>query len=92
MGLGLRAIERGIEIAKSNGETETFIIGGADIYRVGMPLTQRMYLTEIQAEIQGDVFFPQFNKQEWRKTTRVHHAADERHAYAFDFVVYDRIV
>lgn len=87
----VNAIQRGIDIARNNGETEVFIIGGADIYRLGMTITQRMYLTEIQAEMHGDVFFPSFDKKEWRETKRVHHDADERHAYAFDYVVYDKI-
>lgn len=88
----VNSIERGIDIARNNGEIEVFIIGGADIYRSAVPMTQRMYLTEIQAEIQGDVFFPSFNKAEWKETKRVHHAVDEKHAHAFDFVVYDKIV
>nr|AIA14313.1 Dihydrofolate reductase [uncultured bacterium] len=87
----VNSIERAVSIATSNGETELFIIGGADIYRSAMPVTQRMYLTEIQAQIQGDVFFPTLDKAEWKETKRTHHQADERHAYAFDFVVYDKI-
>ncbi len=83
-------IEKALELSKKNGETEVFIIGGAEIYRQGMSVTQRMYLTEIQAEIHGDVFFPEFKKDSWKEMKRVHHAADERHVYAFDFVVYDR--
>jgi dihydrofolate reductase len=50
-----------------------------------------MYLTEIKAVVQGDTFFPWFDPDDWHETSRTHHAADERHAYAFDFVIYDRI-
>jgi len=87
----VNSIERAVEIAQSNGETEVFIIGGADIYRSSMPITQRMYLTEIQAEVHGDVFFPSFNKTEWKEIKRIHHPADEKHAYAFDFVIYEKL-
>lgn len=86
----VNAIEKALEICKNNGEVEAFIIGGADIYRQGMAVTQRMYLTEIQADIHGDVFFPEFNKSIWNEIKREHHAADERHMHAFDFVVYER--
>jgi dihydrofolate reductase len=84
-------IAKGIDLAKKNGETECFIIGGAEIYKLGMPFTSRLYLTEIQTTIDGDTFFPAFDKSEWRETSRTHHPADERHAYAFDFVTYEKI-
>lgn len=86
----VNAIEKALEIAKENGETEVFIIGGAEIYRQGLSVTQRMYLTEIQAHIDGDVFFPEFKKEDWKQIKRDHHGKDERHAYAFDFVVYEK--
>jgi len=87
----VNSIERAVDIARNNGETEVFIIGGAEIYRIGMAVTQRMYLTEIQADVQGDVFFPSFDKTAWKETKRTHHPADEKHAYAFDFVVYEKL-
>ncbi len=86
----VNSLQDAVNIAKQNNETELFIIGGAEIYQIGFPLTQRMYLTEIQTELAGDTFFPTFSKSEWKETSRVHHAKDERHAYAFDFVIYDK--
>lgn len=88
----LNAVEPGLKLAKKNGEQECFIIGGAEIYKLAMPYTNRLYLTEIQANINGDTFFPDFNKSDWKESFRKHHPADERHAYAFDFVVYDKII
>jgi dihydrofolate reductase len=87
----LHAVEPGLEIAERVGENECFIIGGAEIYKLSMPYTNRLYLTEIQAEVQGDTYFPQFNTKEWREISRKHHPADERHQYSFDFVIYDKI-
>ena len=87
----VHALEKGIALAQTLNETEVFIIGGSEIYALGMPFTQRMYLTEIQAEIQGDTHFPSVDKSAWKEVSRVHHPADPRHAYAFDFAVYDRI-
>ena len=86
----VHTIEEGLELARQNHEPETFIIGGAEIYRLGMPFTTRMYLTEIKATIEGDTYFPAFNKSEWKEISRHHHPADDRHLYAFDFVVYEK--
>lgn len=86
----VNSIEKGLEIAKQNNEPEAFIIGGAKIYKLGLPYATRLYLTQIQAEIEGDTFFPEFNKNDWTETSREHHEKDERHAYSFDFVIYDK--
>ena len=84
------SLEKGIEISRKNAESETFIIGGAEIYTLGLPYARRLYLTEIRADIKGDTFFPPINMKEWRETSRQHHGKDERHAYEFDFVVYEK--
>jgi len=89
--LVVNSIEQALEIARSNGEQEVFIIGGADIYKLGFSFANKLYLTEIQNTIAGDTHFPEFDKKEWREASRSHHAADERHAYAFDFVVYEKL-
>lgn len=85
------SIEAALEIALNNNEPEVFIIGGAEIYNQGLASANKLYLTEIEAEIDGDTYFPDFNKSEWREVSRVHHTTDERHKYAFDFVVYEKI-
>lgn len=84
------SLEKGLDIAKENNEPETFVIGGAEIYRLGLPHANKLYLTEIEAEIEGDTYFPLFDRNEWIETSRVHHSNDERHAYAFDFVLYEK--
>ncbi len=89
--LVVHSVEEGIALAKKTGEIEVFIIGGAEIYQVGMPLTQRMYLTEIQTTLPGDTYFPDFDKARWKELSRKSHPVDARHAYSFDFVVYERM-
>ena len=84
------ALEKGLAIAKEHNEPETFVIGGAGFYSLGLPYANKLYLTEIEAEIQGDTYFPSFDRNEWIETSRVHHTNDERHAYAFDFVLYEK--
>lgn len=71
-------------------DEEVFVIGGAEIFEQTLSRADRLYITEIDAVIDGDVYFPEFNKNEWVESSRKHHSADDRHAYAFDFVVYDR--
>ena len=73
----------------NNGEVETFVIGGAEIYRLGIPYADRLYLTEIDAVIEGDTFFPDVD-QKVAGISRKNHSADERHQYGFDFVVYEK--
>lgn len=69
---------------------EVFVIGGAQIYSLAMKNANRLYLTEIHTKIDGDTYFPTYDKSVWVERSRITHPADERHAYAFDFVVYDR--
>lgn len=87
----VNAIEKGLELARQHGEAEAFIIGGSEIYHQGFALANRLYLTEIHATIEGDTYFPEFNKKQWKEVSRKHHSTDERHKYSFDFVVYERI-
>jgi dihydrofolate reductase len=86
----LNDIDKAVDLAKAAGENECFIIGGAEIYKLAMPRTNRLYLTEIDAEIEGDTFFPKVDKNEWKEVFRKHHSKDEKHKYAFDFVIYEK--
>lgn len=86
----LNSLEDAITFAKNAGEQELFIIGGAEIYSLGLQYADRLYLTEIDAEIEGDTYFPTISTTKWHETSRTHHTQDARHAYAFDFVVYEK--
>lgn len=86
----VNSIKAGIEIAKSNKEEELFIIGGAQIYEQALPMAHRLYLTEIKAEVNGDTYFPKIDRNQWKEISRVAHASDEKHQFAFDFVIYKR--
>ncbi|GAB3888190.1 dihydrofolate reductase [Spirosoma agri] len=69
---------------------EIFVIGGAEIYTIALPLATTLYLTEIHKAYEGDAVFPSFDKDEWQEVSRQPHPSDERHAVSFDFVEYDR--
>lgn len=71
-------------------KNEIFIIGGGEIYASTISMANKLYLTEINAEVEGDIFFPEVNMDEWVETSRVHNGVDEKHAYEYDFVVYER--
>lgn len=76
--------------AREFGADEIFIIGGAAIYREFLPVADRLYLTEIHSSLEGDTFFPPVNPSEWIEVKRETHPSDDRHAYPFDFVIYER--
>lgn len=84
----VHSLEAALDLARSNEEGEAFIIGGGQIYELGLEHADTMYLTEIQATFDGDAFFPEFDRTEWKVMKRDHHETDERHAHAFDFVTY----
>jgi dihydrofolate reductase len=69
--------------------TESFVIGGADIFRQMLPLCDRLYVTEIQRDFDGDVLFPEFNQEEWKETSREKHRWDDN-GLEYHFVVFDR--
>lgn len=77
-------------LAIITADPDPFIVGGAEVYALFLPHVDRLILTEVHTEVAGDAKFPEFDKKVWRETKRVHHAADERHAYAFDFVTYEK--
>ncbi|MCE1253089.1 MAG: dihydrofolate reductase [Anaerolineae bacterium] len=87
----LTSLEAAIKTAQATGEREVFIIGGQSLYRQALPLADRLYLTFVHARLDADVFFPEINFLEWKTLECVPHAADDRHLYAFDFKVLERI-
>ncbi len=71
---------------------EVIIMGGGELYRHLLPRADCLYLTLIDANLQGDTFFPEWQSEHWQEVERVHHPVDERHAYPFDFVTLKRVV
>ena len=82
--LGLAA-----EVAGDAGASELVVIGGAEIYRLAIPRADRLYVTEVHADIEGDARLPDVAWAEWEETRRDRHAAAEN-SHDFSFVVYDR--
>ncbi|WFE67849.1 dihydrofolate reductase [Thiomicrospira sp. R3] len=82
------SVEKAIESVSD--APEIVIMGGAQIYAQWVDKVDRLLITEVNAEPQGDAFFPQLDKQAWLEVSRKAHVADENHCYAFDFVEYQR--
>lgn len=73
------------------GDAPLVVIGGAEVYALALPHADALWLTRVDAEVEGaDAFFPSFDAAQWREVAREPHPADERHAHAFEFVDYAR--
>jgi dihydrofolate reductase len=68
---------------------EAMVIGGEQIYRMTLPAADRLYLTEVQAEVEGDAFFPEFDAKDWRQVSEQLPEVTDTHPYRF--VVLERI-
>jgi len=78
-------------IQKAENDSQPFIIGGGKIYKQALEYGDTMELTEIDAEVDGDTYFPEFDRKFWKEVSREHHPKDDKHDYAFDFVRYERL-
>lgn len=85
----VHSLDDAIRIAPT-AEQEVFIIGGGEIFRLALPMADRVYLTVVHADVDGDVTFPELHDADWTLTKDEHHPADDRHAHAFSFRVYER--
>lgn len=79
----VRTLDEALRLAREAGETEAFIIGGAQIYALALPIADVFYRTRVLAEVPGDVFFPKFDEREWDVAVLSEHAADERNEHPF---------
>ena len=66
----------------------SFIIGGGDIYKLGMKFTDKIELTRVQATFDADAFFPEIDKNIWKLISEEYHSKDKRHSYAFSYLTY----
>ena len=84
----------GCEVVPSLEEAlfgDVWVLGGGEIYAQALPKAHRMELTFVDTAVpDGDTWFPAWDPREWNEVRREHHAADDRHAHAFDYVTYER--
>ena len=77
-------------LAAARPADEVMVIGGASLYAQTLARAERIYLTLVEAEPQGDVRFPELERGAWREVWREDHPADARHAYPFSFILLER--
>ena len=78
-----KAFELGRIAAEQDNLSEFFVIGGSSLYEEAMPHATRLYVTQIEAVIEGDVSFPDINWAGWSNIRNERHEPDEDHAYSF---------
>lgn len=88
---GMEAVDS-LALARDRAEgAPLWVIGGGEIYALAMPMADRLYLTHVDTAVEGaDAFFPWVDPGRWEPVAREAHAADARHAFAFEFVDYRR--
>ena len=74
----------------AGGDDEVFVIGGAGVFADAVALADRLYLTLVHAEVEGDVVLPEIDAGSWELRSDERHDADERHAHAFSFRLYEK--
>lgn len=84
------SIYDGIDHARKQGEEELFVIGGGTVYEQCLDRADRLYLTRVLADPEGDAFFPDFDESEWEVVREEAHLADERNEHAFIFLDLER--
>ena len=77
-------------IAACGNDSEIFVIGGAQLYAAAIPRTDRIYLTEVDAEVAGDTYMPDLDLAQWHPHAVTAHAADDKNRYGYKLTVYDR--
>jgi dihydrofolate reductase len=88
------SLPEAIELAESqaliDGVDEAMIIGGAQIYALALPEVERLYITQVHADIEGDAYFPEFNRSQWTELGREDFSAQGPNPYDYSFIVYQR--
>jgi len=81
----VHSVAAGIKVAQELAK-DIFIIGGAEILKEAFPLINTMYLTQIHADFEGDVFYPTCDEKQWQQVWREDHQPDDKNKYPFSFI------
>jgi dihydrofolate reductase len=76
----------------AHGSAQAFVIGGTSLFEATLPVADRIHLTQIEADVQGDTWFPDFERSDWVETEVARHGVDDRHAFPFRILQLDRRV
>lgn len=79
------------QVLQQYGDSGAFVIGGTQIYEQFLPVAERLYITMIDQEFEGDTFFPEIDWSEWRLVNEEPGVKDEKNPYSYSFKVFDRV-
>ena len=82
------SLEKALEFAKN--DEQPFIIGGGEIYKLGMEVADKIELTRVHGTFDADTFFPEIDEEKWKLVAEEFHSKDEKHDYAFTYLTYVR--
>jgi dihydrofolate reductase len=86
----VHSLHDAILLAKSYNYKELFVAGGGEIYHQAISIANRIYITRVQTEIEGDTFFPELDAAQWKMKTNLNCVADAKHKYAYSFQVWEK--
>ncbi|MBL7738123.1 MAG: type 3 dihydrofolate reductase [Chitinophagaceae bacterium] len=87
----VKSLDDAIFLVNNMDVKEMMVIGGGEIYNMAFAKAKRIYLTRVDAEPEGDTWFPAVDPKEWKLVSQKDHEADEKHKYAYSFQVWERI-
>ena len=85
------SIGEALAIAQQQGDDEIFIIGGGQIYEQTQDLWQKIYLTEVDLEVEGDTFFPEIDQKMWQLLSEESHEKNEKNPFNYTFKILEKI-
>ena len=85
----VHSIDEALSITQN--EAEVMVIGGASLCQQLLPVVTRLYITKIEGEFDGDVYFPNYDKADWYEVKRESHQSDEFNKYVYHFIVLERV-
>jgi len=86
----VKSFDDAIFVAKETDANEIMIIGGGEIFKIAFEKAKRIYITRVKAELEGDTYFPAIDPKIWHLVSQKDHEADEKHAYAYSFQVWEK--
>ena len=86
----LITLEHGKEFEENQDEVEAFIIGGGEIYKQAIDKAQKLYITEVHQDFEGDTLFPEIDKAIWKEVSREDHTEDDTNKIPYSFVEYKK--
>ena len=85
----LHSVQEALDYCIETNQENAFLIGGGELYKQGLGLCESLFVTEVKADIDGDVFF-EYDKADWEKVWEETHEKDEKNDYDYTFVEYKR--